>query len=209
MEGWRFHKSKMMQPCWYHSQLWQDLHHQKSEDNRLSYCFVCWVFFFPPLHYVYESTAGTDIFLSVWKPQGFSTPCRGKEETNNGYFLWTLPLNTSPARNKRLERTEISTIWTTVLSHCLQFIFFSFTRYGGKGIQKVLHFFRPGKERSKHASCRRVGTNSSATPFIHSEVLTQITQQSKLYCLKYLLVAKFLYVFNWFYKKMFSLWLKS
>lgn len=84
---------------------------------------------------------------------GVFNTVQGKKETNNGYFLWTLLTNTSPARSKRLEKTEISTIQMTVFSCCLQFILFSFTRYCGRGIQKVLHR-RPRKGRSKHASCR-------------------------------------------------------
>lgn len=169
MEGWHFHASKMMQPCWYRSQLWQDLHHQKSEDNRLSYRF-----FFPSTVCVWKHYWENWYFPFSLETTGVFNPMQGKKETNTRYFLWTLLLNTSPARNKRLERTEISTVQMTVLSPCLQFVLFSFTRYCGIGIQRVLHSFRPGKGRSKRASCRRGGTNSLATPFTHSKVLTQI-----------------------------------
>lgn len=80
---------------------------------------------FPP-QYMYKSTTGRNcIFVLIWKPQGFSAPCRGKEQTNNGYFLWTLLPNTSPTKeslSKRLERTGISTIQTIAFTCCLQFI---------------------------------------------------------------------------------------
>lgn len=46
---------------------------------------------FPP-QYIYESTTGRNcILLLIWKPQGFSAPCRGKEETNNICFIFSEP----------------------------------------------------------------------------------------------------------------------
>lgn len=164
MEGQDFHAPKTMQPCWYHSQLWQNLHHEKSKDNILAYWF-----FFSPWQYAYESTTGRiDIFPFSLETTGVFNPRQGKKETNDGYFLWTLLLNIPPTRNKRMERTEISTVWMTVLSHCLQFILSSFTRYCGTGIQKVLYCFMPGNGRSKYASCGGARTNSSVSPFTHS-----------------------------------------
>lgn len=92
-----------------------------------------------PSQYMHESTTDRKyIFLLIWKPQGFSVSCRGKEETNNGYFLWTLLLNTS---RERLERTGISTIQTIVFTCCLQFILFSFVRYCGRGAKKSVALY--------------------------------------------------------------------
>lgn len=163
MEGQDFHAPKTTQPCWYHSQLWQSLHHQKRKDNRLSY----WFFFFSLAICVWKHCWENRYFPFSLETPGVFNPRQGKKETNDGYFLWTLLLTIPPTRNKRMERTEISTIWMTVLSHCLQFILSFFTRYCGTVIQKVLYFFRPGKGRSKYASCGGARTNYSATPFTH------------------------------------------
>lgn len=69
-------------------------------------------FFFSPWQYAYESTAGRiDIFLSVWKPQGFSTPGRGKKKQMMGIFSepYCLPyplLETRGWREQKFPQSE-------------------------------------------------------------------------------------------------------
>lgn len=71
-----------------------------------------------------KALLGETVF-SFWSGnhRGFQ-PHAGEKNANNGYFLWTLLLNSSPARHKRRERTGISTIQMTVF-HLLLTIYFT------------------------------------------------------------------------------------
>lgn len=129
-------------------------------------------FFFPP-QYVHESTTGkTDIFLPVWKARGFSTPWRGKKNQTKNQTKRVSALNftasTSPARNNRLERKEISNPNDSSLP--LLTIYFIFLHQMLWKRNSNVLWLRPEKGRPKCPSCRVAETNSLATPITHTFV---------------------------------------
>lgn len=160
----------------------------------------CQTGIFPP-QYMYESTTGRNyIFLLIWKPQGFSAPCRGKKPQIMGIFsepCCLMGIFSEPCLHHLLDTRD----WKEQefpqskrqFSPAAYNLFYSPSPDIWQEEQKKVLPFTHGKERSKCASCRGAKMNPLATFFTHTFIqsFNSNTQQNKLYLLRHCLWLNF------------------
>lgn len=118
MEGWHFHPSKSCS----HAGTYPSF--DKTNSIRTVKIPHCQTDIFPP-QYVYESITGRNcIFLLIWKPQGFSAPCRGKKKQLMSIFSEPCCLTQETGKNRNFHNSNDSfylllTIYFILLHHIL------------------------------------------------------------------------------------------
>lgn len=160
MEGWYLHPSKSCS----HAGPFPSF--DKTNSIRTVKIPHCQTDIFPP-QYVYESTTGRNyLFLLIWKPQGFSAPCRGKKKQLTGIFSEPCCLTEETGKNRNFHNSNDSfhlllTMYFILLHHILW----------KRNKKEVLHFTH-GKETSRCASCRGTKTDPLATFFTYMFILS-------------------------------------